>query len=328
MGGIQVKLIEPSVQLIDVPDLLEKIEIIGRTCYKSENKITQGSAKRFVDGLIQRSHFAMLEHAEVTYEITGIADSTLYQLLDIPFVRHSYVIKTSEMQNVHLVTVSLSHLFNPMWSDNEYIQIFKSMFLNSEGTFPVTTSFKNSTGTTTITLFKDILTELPRLSSMSDWSPRALWDHHGSYTLKFTCDRGVSHELVRHRCSFAQESTRYCNYTASKFGEEIKFIEPSSFDKWNEATQHEFIHQLESSESCYMYLISEQGLRPQEARAVLPNALKTEVIMTAPVYQWQHFFNLRSFGTTGIPHPDMKLVADQAYEIFNQQQSRIDSVLN
>ena len=149
--------------------------------------------------------------------------------------------------------------------------------------------------------------------------PEDLWDAHGSYTFKFICDRGVSHELVRHRCSFAQESTRYCNYSSEKFGREIQFIKPSTFDSWDEKAQKEFINQLECAESSYLYL-SDLGLSPQQARAVLPNALKTEVVMTAPVYQWKHFFDLRSKGTTGAPHPDMKVVADMAYEMFEKSE--------
>ena len=127
---------------------------------------------------------------------------------------------------------------------------------------------------------------------------------HQSITVKFVVDRGVSHELVRHRiASFAQESTRFCNYSKDKFDSEVTFIIPeyldygsTAFDIWKE--------QMESAEKAYFDML-EFGLSPQEARSVLPNSLKTEVVMTANLREWRHFFRLRAAGVTGTPHPQM-----------------------
>lgn len=332
-----MKLINPSVQRIEFSDPYKKIEFIGRTCYKSEDKITDNSAQKFVEGLIKRKHFAMLEHAEVSYKIVGEhTDLELYLTSHIPFVKHSCVVDSAIELDTHLITVSLSHLFNPAWEDNKYMQAFKQLFIqyadsgfDDQGTFglgvPISADNEDCMN---IFLITDLKKELPRIADIFKINPAALWDAHGSYTFKFICDRGVSHELVRHRCSFAQESTRYCNYSQTKFGQEIQFIKPAKFEDWTEIAQDEFIHQLACAESSYMYLTSEQGLSAQEARAILPNALKTEVVMTAPVYQWRHFFDLRSKGTTGAPHPDMKVVADMAYEIFNEAQSYIVNKLD
>lgn len=128
---------------------------------------------------------------------------------------------------------------------------------------------------------------------------------HFSFSVKFTVDRGISHEIVRHRlASFAQESTRYCNYR--KRGE-VAFIHPCYFAK----NSKEFDNWLDScmrAEKEYLRMISE-GRTPEEARAVLPNSLKTEIVMTANLREWRHFFKLRAIGTTGDPHPQMREVA-------------------
>ena len=116
---------------------------------------------------------------------------------------------------------------------------------------------------------------------------------HCSFTVKFICDRGVSHEIVRHRmASYCQESTRYCNYGKDQFGSEITVVEPCylnentfAYDEWKEACRR--------AETAYFNLLN-WGLSPQEARAVLPNSLKTEVVMTANIREWRHFLRLRT----------------------------------
>jgi len=115
---------------------------------------------------------------------------------------------------------------------------------------------------------------------------------HCSFTVKFICDRGVSHEIVRHRlAAYCQESTRYCNYSKGQFGGEITVIEPCYL----------------GAEAAYFDLLN-IGLTAQEARAVLPNSLKTEVCMTADIREWRHFFKLRC---SPAAHPQMREVATQ-----------------
>lgn len=128
---------------------------------------------------------------------------------------------------------------------------------------------------------------------------------HFSFSVKFIVDRGVSHELVRHRvASFAQESTRYCNYGHEG---EITVIKPlyltdcgEDYNLWRKACI--------VAEKQYLDMLA-YGFSPQEARAVLPNSLKTEVVMTANLREWRHFFSLRACGSTGKPHPQMLEVA-------------------
>ena len=136
---------------------------------------------------------------------------------------------------------------------------------------------------------------------------------HFSFSVKFIVDRGVSHEIVRHRvASFAQESTRYCNYGAK--GGEITVIEPcylsagaSTVENWHRKYGAWESACMEAEDS-YMLML-EAGSTPQEARAVLPTSLKTEIVMTANLREWRHFFSLRACGSTGKPHPQILEVA-------------------
>ena len=128
---------------------------------------------------------------------------------------------------------------------------------------------------------------------------------HCSFTVKFICDRGVSHEIVRHRlAAYCQESTRYCNYSKDVFGNEITVIRPSymrpgmkDFQIWERA--------MNACEDAYFDLL-DYGCTPQEARSVLPNSLKTEVVMTADIREWRHFLKLRC---SPAAHPQMREVA-------------------
>jgi thymidylate synthase (FAD) len=125
---------------------------------------------------------------------------------------------------------------------------------------------------------------------------------HEKITVKIICDRGVSHEIVRHRiASYSQESTRYCNYSQSKFGNELTFIYPLF---WNENTGKYTIWQetMQAIENNYNRLIS-MGAHPEEARSILPNSLKTEIVITMNLREWRHFFKLR---TTVKAHPQMR----------------------
>lgn len=138
---------------------------------------------------------------------------------------------------------------------------------------------------------------------------------HASVTAKFTVDRGVSHEIVRHRmASYAQESTRYCNYAKDKFGEEITVIEPCFFPRGT-AEWNEWEKGCEAAEKSYFSLL-EAGATPEKARTVLPNSLKTELVMTANMREWRHFFKLR---TDKPAHPQMREVALLLLAYFKEQ---------
>jgi thymidylate synthase (FAD) len=142
---------------------------------------------------------------------------------------------------------------------------------------------------------------------------------HCNITVRVICDRGVTHEIVRHRiASYTQESTRYCNYSMGKFGGEIAVIKPcfwnsdsiedrKKFEVWEEA--------IKNSEKSYFELIK-LGATPQEARSVLPNSLKTEIVMTMNLREWRHFFKLR---TSNDAHPQMRQIAQPLLDEFKKQ---------
>lgn len=127
---------------------------------------------------------------------------------------------------------------------------------------------------------------------------------HYSFTVKFICDRGIANELVRHRiASFAQESSRYCCYAKDKFGKELTFINPCFWEPDSDNYARWF-HEMDESEKTYLAMI-ESGATPEQARDILPTSIKTEIVMTANLREWRHFFKLRAEGVTGKPHPQM-----------------------
>ena len=258
---------------------------MGRVCYKSEDKITEDSAKPFVDRMIKSGHGAMLEHG------------TVY--LAMP-----------------LTILSKAVSGWGKYTNNPYSKGFKVCEIDGQRRVAITTNLR-------VLVKNNWLEDLKYLCEPTKF-------HEKRITVHFVCDRGVSHEFVRHRVfSFAQESTRYCNYSKDKFDNEITYILPpwiretdvrnfyenskgDNFLKYNEDSlggSFIFLFNLEELEEAYIALVKEEGWKPQEARAVLPNALKTELVMTGFVSDWKHFFDLRAIGTTGQPHPQAKELA-------------------
>jgi len=141
---------------------------------------------------------------------------------------------------------------------------------------------------------------------------------HCSITVRVVCDRAISHEIVRHRlASYSQESTRYCNYSRDKFENQLTFIEPFFWDTATEDGKRKFDiwkSAMEFAEKSYMELIK-CGATPQEARSVLPNSLKTELVMTMNLREWRNFFRQR---TSQASHPQMREIAQPLLEKFKE----------
>lgn len=298
-----MRLIKPSFEILEQQPgyrgLMQHIERCGRTCYKSEDKITEDSAEKFVKMLVNRGHTAMVEHG------------TIYLTLN--------------MTNRQEYFKYCANKYSEAISEGEA----------EKGTWVgyVTTNYR-------VLLQNDWLGDLQYLTEPTK--------HIRRITVKFVCDRGVSHEFVRHRVfSFAQESTRYCNYSKDKFGKECTFIIPSWLDipegeayfhdginfrvganegdifgesvnprawarnnDWKEVDS--FLHALEIAENQYFDLLN-LGWIAQQARAVLPNSLKTELIMTGTVKQWEGFFKLRDANDA---HPQARELAQPLHEEF------------
>ena len=284
----KVEILEPTGYTID--DIYKQIEIAGRTCYKSEDKITPTSAKEFVDRMIKSGHGAMLEHG------------TVY--LTIPTQnRNSEKYKRNHYSAVNIVSVD-----------------------GINGRTFVTTNYR-------VLVENEWLDDLKYICEPTEF-------HEKRISVRWTCDRGVSHEFVRHRVfSFAQESTRYCNYSKDKFGNELTFIIPTWLTlpesnyiycdgDWvdinkqviqiseDEANAHSFLVTLDCSEYQYTQLIN-NGWKPQQARQILPNALKTELVMTGFESDWKHFFELRCDTAA---HPDARKLALELYnKLYNKE---------
>lgn len=298
-----MKLIESSVQIIEEKDPYKMIELAGRTCYKSEDKITENSAKEFVDRMIKLGHGAMLEHGTIYLTLDG-EDPNLSKIQNNPYTK------------VNIIP------YEVLTEDN------------------YTISYKAYITTNLRVLVENNLKEL--LCYQVDPTEH----HEKRITAKFICDRGVSHEFVRHRVfSFAQESQRYCNYSKDKFNNELTFIKPTWLDipigdytywdgDWcdidnmkiqlpsDNGVADNFLWCLNNAGMQYRLLIN-KGLKPQEARGVLPNATKTELVMTGFESDWEHFFELRC---SGAAHPDAKKLADELKSLMNVKNIELNSV--
>jgi thymidylate synthase (FAD) len=269
-----MNVIKPSFEILDqdysIDGIKKQIEIAGRTCYKSLDKITDESCNEFVDRMINSNHTAMLEHGTVYLQIPK-KDNILNNFVSL-YVQNPYsVVK-----------------YNTPICDMAYI----------------TTNYR-------------VIVENKWFETLN-YICKPTQFHEKRVTVHFICNRQVSHEFVRHRTfSFAQESTRYCNYTKGKFGSELTFIEPS----WVKPEEMEDIkYYFENIERTYFYLVNDKQWLAQEAATFLPNAIKTELVMTGFVKDWKHFFDLRADGNTGAPHPQAKELAAPLKEEFIKRQ--------
>ena len=291
-----MRLIKPSFEIIEqepgLDGLYKHIERCGRLSYKSEDKITEESAKPFVDRMVNSKHGAVLEHGTVYLEI-----------------------KSRDREN-----------FSPFfdrYSKNLYsrISIDKGIVWH---TLYIVTNYR-------------VLVENGWLDDLK-YLCEPIECHEPRISVKFTCSRSISHELVRHRVfSFIQESQRYVNYSKGRYGGEITYIIPIKLEipecSVNDNTTNFevlllsnkikdgflWLKSLYEAEQSYLKLI-ESGWKPQEAREVLPNATKTEIIMTGFLSDWvgdiekkKGFFPLRCDSTA---HPDMRALAIPLREEF------------
>lgn len=319
-----MKITKPSVEImrtgletdIIIPE--QFIERVGRTCYKSEDKITDDSAVKFVSNIIKRGHEAVIEHWNLIFE----TDRGYYTraLSEWDTLMHYCYKHADEQLRPNLrFTESCSENNSSRyvisgnmraWRDfiKAYIANFSFLPRYLHGivrTYPL--FFPEYQVYAPEVFFNDILVPID-VSKLNDYERRI----HQNVTVKFICDRGVSHEIVRHRvASFAQESTRYCNYSQDKFDHEITVVRPSWCNKADDRYKRWFEGCL-NAENAYFSMLDE-GCTPQEARSVLPNSLKTELVVTMNLDGWRHFFTLRC---SPAAHPDMKEVADMAKEQF------------
>lgn len=292
-----MKLINSSFEILEqepggLQGIYKQIELAGRTCYKSLDKITKDSAKGFVDRMIASQHHAMLEHGTVYL----LFSECCYHRPDGEFID-----KYTKNPYSKVVCIGTDDdLVEQTTGKKDYLGDILGTGVYGNALYAITTNYR-------VLVENEWLDDLKYLCEPTEF-------HERRVTVRFTTDRGVSHEFVRHRVfSFAQESTRYCNYSKDKFGGELTFIEPSwdmtlKPSDYGEDRSLPFL--LSNIEIEYNHLINDCGWKPQQARMILPNCIKTELVMTGFTSDWNHFFDLRARGTTGAPHPDAKALAE------------------
>ena len=325
-----MRIIKPSASYMEhnvTP--YEFIERVGRTCYKSEDKITEGSAEKFVKSLINSNHWAMLEHETVYIAMTKALMKDLLTLLVEKGENLAFFNITSDnLRGIHILSGSFRSFHDLFDKDYDIYPIrvlkyglcstYPLVFGEPEEVFPYSVLYGY-----VIYSREDFI---KRFCNEKD-----ILFKHLTHTVKFVCDRGVSHEMVRHRvASFAQESTRYCNYSRNKYGNELTVILPYffyteglpydlRFDSWKEA--------CEKAEEMYFELLASNS-KPEQARTVLPHSIKTDLIVTA-TEEWQHIVDLRLIGVTGAPHPQIKEVMALAIDdILKESEGRISYEAN
>jgi len=272
-----MQIIEPSVEIIHEHDPLKKIELCGRVCYKSEDKITEDSARRFVAARIKTKHDSILEHVHLTLKSR---ENPSYKNFCYGF-HGSFIIEDENGDTTGNVRA---------WRN-----LFVAFCRHTRG-------FANGVAEPFIKFSEDLFGEFVPVEKRCDMDWYSVAEAADYMTVRFICDRGVSHELVRHRvASFSQESTRYVDCSGN-----MQVIRPC-FD-WvkniNGVNYQTWFRAVANSEQYYAYMIN-NGCKPQEARSVLPNSLKTEVIMTATFEQWQNILALR---LDKAAHPQMRQV--------------------
>ena len=295
-----MRLIKQNFEILEqqpgIEGMYKQIELAGRTCYKSEDKITEDSAKEFVDRMINLGHWAMLEHGTVYLDIPNSAGN--YEL--VPFFASNPYSK--------LVVVSLEDRIHNYITTNLRVIV------------------ENFAGECIPDIFQY-------------WCEPTEY-HKKRYTVKWNIDRVTGESFLRHRVfSFARESTRYCNYSKDKFGNEVTFIRPSwdyiltaNYNGIDNFDGDYFEHALRDAEKYYFKLL-EKGWKPQQARQVLPFSVCSPLVMTGFASDWPHFFDLRCDSHA---HPQAREIATALREEFVKRgyvfaiksKSRQDATIN
>lgn len=337
-----MQIIEAGYQLINEPSITKKIERIARICYKSEDKIGEGTDAKMIDNLVGRNHLAMLEHASLAFCVDAATYNLLIDAVDM--IQHLIINaadKKAERCYLRFTQCAIpveenlsTSRFIVSGNMRAWIETLRELEIMNcvppvlyEGLMtnaPVIMEAAEFTDAVTVgvgenyeykpfegqVLFAHVITDFTQLTD----EERLI---HEDVSVLFTVDRGVTHELVRMRdCSFAQESTRYCNYSLGKYNREITVIEPCFFarpdgvdlptDEWAEK-YGAWRTACEECEKAYFRLLDAKAT-PQQARDVLPTSVKADIVMTTNLREWRHIFELRACDSTGPAHPQMKEV--------------------
>ena len=291
-----MKIVGPTFEIQDYLDdvsVAERLEACGRICYKSEDKMSDDSALPFVTRIAENGHNSVLEMAVVSFKLRCLP----CHIEELLACQPKYLV-VDKVDDGMLITGSIRtfrELYNA-YSQNQIINYLVGTLAGDlpylfESIFDVSKALAKSP--------EVIITRLnfPEIDRLPD----NLRKRHRFVSVRFTVNRAVTHELVRHRpCSFLQESQRYCRYSQDKFDNQVTFIKPlfflegsKEFDLWKES--------MEFTEARYLKLL--ETSTPQAARTVLPNSCKTEIIVYCSLTEWEHIFFLR---TSSAAEPSMR----------------------
>ncbi len=333
-----MKIVDASYNIIKEPSITKKIEQIARLCYKSEDQIKEGSDLRMIKALVKHKHLAMLEHGSLAFIVDHNTYALIHEAMDMT---ETYVYEEGEaVQNYLHFSIELKPIDVKEKLENDekfevttydpdryiisgnmraWINAFDALIHirclptvlcdavvnNSNG---IMDDYKGKGFVDLDYDYDDVKYKADLITDFSVLSPGERMIHENISVL-FTVDRGVTHEMVRHRdCSFAQESTRYVNYSNGKYGGEITVVKPCFFDV-DGAMWDAWEMGCSRAEDTYIELI-EMGASPQEARTVLPTSTKAEIVMTASLKEWHHILSLRACHVTGPSHPQIAEVME------------------
>lgn len=303
-----MKIIEPSAKLVrgyeDKPE--ELIELCGRICYDSQDKIAPGTAQKFCEMLRKNGHTSVFEHANIILEVSWRAEARLAGMAEaywrqtgLPsFLRFD---PRGEKHRRHFVSGNArawNNVFNflngTVWALGVPECVIKAL-----SAYPALFDVQPwERCQWRLSDVKDYRATVVMPSQLPAWTR----ERHTTATFFVTCDRGISHELVRHRAaSFSQQSTRYCK--ANKSGE-IEVVKPSDLSDLDVCYG---VLALHTAELVYNDMLK-NGMKPQIARCVLPTCLATRLYMTMTLERWRDFLKLR---TSPAAHPDMRVIAEQ-----------------
>jgi len=292
-----MRVISPSFEILtelDKSSMASRIEICGRVCYKSEEKITADSAEPFIKNVLKRKHNSVAEMAVLSIEIAIDQQSYIGHFFEV--IPRYFAIDSVD-KKVLMITGSV-RAFRELFIDNPAVKVVKGITAFLGNRYPLFfDDLKPKSGWMPQTGIKIRKMPLAEVDSL----PVAQLAKHRFIAVKFITNRAVTHEIVRHRpCSFLQESQRYCRYDKNQFGNEVTFIKPLFFEDgspeyaiWEKAMQ--------DTEAMYLELLKTSS--PQAARTILPNSCKTEIVVYASLAEWSHIFMQR---TSPAAEPSMR----------------------
>lgn len=283
-----MKYIEQSFTEIVENNFFDKIGLVAHNCYQVDNN---NNSELFVKKLIGYGHFAMMEHYQFVLQINKDFYQELIQL------NNPFIILVSCFNNYY-ASFSIRVILENVKLENSttYLKLLYCLPNNIQQILE---------GVTPIKVEGKLLTE-EEINNL----PKSIYEKVKFVTIKIITDRGVSHELVRHRiASYAQESTRYCNYSRAKFGNELTFIKPLDYD----LHQQDYDYIFSNIEKEYIHMTNDLHLSAEMARAILPNKLKTSIIITCSISEYLKIFALRCAKNA---HPDIQLIMNQIKDYF------------